>query len=155
MLEAVHGERSQKEIAWAAREWAQLMAQTQPLVLVFEDIHWAEEPLLELIEHLTDWVREGPLLILCLARPELLDIRSDWGGGRVRATSIELEPLGSAESEQLVTALKTDGPLSAKTRRRCWTRPAAIRSSSRRRCEWSPSVGRRGRAGESPTRSRR
>ncbi len=117
VLEAVHGERSQKEIAWAAREWAQLMSQTQPLVLVFEDIHWAEEPLLDLIEHLTDWVREGPLMILCLARPELLDVRSNWGGGRVRATSIELEPLGLEESDQLVTALATDGPLSAETRR--------------------------------------
>ena len=53
VLEAVHGERSQQEISWAAREWAQLMAQTQPLILVFEDIHWAEEPLLELIEHMT------------------------------------------------------------------------------------------------------
>ncbi len=115
VLEAVHGERSQKEIAWAAREWAQLMAQTQPLILVFEDIHWAEQPLLELIEHLTAWVREGPLLILCLARPELLDVRSDWGGGRLRATSIELEPLGPAESEELVNALVTDGDLSHKT----------------------------------------
>ena len=56
VLEAVHGERSQQEIAWAAREWAQLMSQTQPLVLVFEDIHWAEEPLLALIEHMTPLV---------------------------------------------------------------------------------------------------
>jgi class 3 adenylate cyclase/tetratricopeptide (TPR) repeat protein len=116
VLEAVHGERSQQEIAWAAREWAQLMAQTQPLVLVFEDIHWAEDPLLELIEHLTDWVREGPLLILCLARPELLDIRAGWGGGRVRATSIELEPLGETESEELIDALTEDGTLSPETR---------------------------------------
>ena len=54
----------------------------QPLVLVFEDIHWAEEPLLELIEHLATWVRESPLLIICLARPELLDFRPGWGGGR-------------------------------------------------------------------------
>jgi len=117
VLEAVHGERSQQEIAWAAREWAQLMAQTQPLILVFEDIHWAEEPLLELIEHMTDWVRDGSLLILCLSRPELLDIRSDWGGGRVRATSIELEPLGEADSEQLIDALSEVGDISPKTRR--------------------------------------
>jgi class 3 adenylate cyclase/tetratricopeptide (TPR) repeat protein len=115
VLEAVQGERSQQEIAWAAREWAQLMAQTQPLVLVFEDIHWAEEPLLELIEHLTAWVREGPLLILCLARPELLDVRGEWGGGRVRATSIELEPLAEADSETLIDALS--GDISAETRR--------------------------------------
>ena len=117
VLEAVHGERSQQEIAWAAREWAQLMAQTQPLILVFEDIHWAEEPLLELIEHMTDWVREGSLLIVCLSRPELLDIRSDWGGGRVRATSIELEPLGEADSEQLIDALSEVGDISPATRR--------------------------------------
>jgi class 3 adenylate cyclase/tetratricopeptide (TPR) repeat protein len=117
VLEAVHGERSQQEIAWAAREWAQLMAQTQPLILVFEDIHWAEEPLLELIEHMTDWVRDGSLLILCLSRPELLDVRSDWGGGRVRATSIELEPLGEADSEQLIDALSEVGDLSPETRR--------------------------------------
>src|SRR5918999_995371 len=114
VLEAVHGERSQQEISWAAREWAQLMAQTQPLVLVFEDIHWAEEPLLELIEHLTAWVREGPLLILCLARPELIDVRAEWGGGRVRSTSIELEPLAQADSETLIDALSAD--ISAETR---------------------------------------
>jgi predicted ATPase/class 3 adenylate cyclase len=112
VLEAVHGERSQQEIAWAAREWAELMAGVQPLVLVFEDIHWAEEPLLELIEHLASWVRGAPLLIVCFARPELLDVRPDWGGGRVRATAIELEPLGSDESEELVDGLlAATGPL--------------------------------------------
>jgi class 3 adenylate cyclase/tetratricopeptide (TPR) repeat protein len=118
VLEAVHGERSQQEISWAAREWAQLMAQTQPLILVFEDIHWAEEPLLELIEHMTAWVREGSLMIVCLARPELLDVRSDWGGGRVRATAIELEPLTAADSETLIDALSEDGAVSHETRRK-------------------------------------
>jgi class 3 adenylate cyclase/tetratricopeptide (TPR) repeat protein len=105
VLEAVQAERSQQEIAWAGREWAQRLAQEQPLVLVFEDIHWAEEPLLELIEHLVTWVREAPLLVIGLARPELLDIRPGWGGGRVRATSIELEPLGPSQSEELIDAL--------------------------------------------------
>src|SRR5262249_10904321 len=62
--EAVSGERSQQEIAWAARAWAERMAQPQPLVLVFEDIHWAEEPLLELIEHLATWVKDAPLLLV-------------------------------------------------------------------------------------------
>src|SRR6266545_2968551 len=69
VMEAVEGERGQPEIAWAAREFVDV----QPLILVFEDIHWAEEPLLELIDHLAQWVRERALLILCLARPELLD----------------------------------------------------------------------------------
>ena len=74
-------------------------------MLVFEDIHWAEEPLLELVEHLATWVRESPLLLICLARPELLDIRPDWGGGRMRGASIELDPLRPDQSEELLRAL--------------------------------------------------
>ena len=104
MLEALEGERSPQEIAWAAREVMQTLGDVQPLVLFFEDIHWAEEPLLDLIEHLADWVR-APLLILCLARPELLDTRPGWGGGRVRSTAIELEPLSDEESALLVEKL--------------------------------------------------
>jgi class 3 adenylate cyclase/tetratricopeptide (TPR) repeat protein len=105
VMEAVEGERGQPEIAWAAREFVDELADVQPLVLVFEDIHWAEEPLLELIDHLAQWVRERALLILCLARPELLDVRPGWGGGRIRSTAIELEPLGRDESEELAAAL--------------------------------------------------
>ena len=98
VLEAVEGERAQQEIAWAARAWAEQLADAQPLVLVFEDVHWGEEPLLELIEHLASWVREAPLMIVCLARRELLDVHPTWGGGRVLATTIELEPLQPEES---------------------------------------------------------
>jgi class 3 adenylate cyclase/tetratricopeptide (TPR) repeat protein len=105
VMEAVEGERGQPEIAWAAREFVDELADVQPLVLVFEDIHWAEEPLLELIDHLAQWVRERALLILCLARPELLDVRPGWGGGRIRSTAIELEPLAQDESKALATAL--------------------------------------------------
>jgi class 3 adenylate cyclase/tetratricopeptide (TPR) repeat protein len=105
VLEAVEGERSQEEIAWAARAWAEQLAQAQPLVLVFEDVHWGEEPLLELIEHLAASVREAPLQLVCLARPELLDVRPTWGGGRLRATALELEPLQPEESAELVEAL--------------------------------------------------
>ncbi len=104
VLEALEGDRSPQEIAWAARAFIEKLAETQPVVLAFEDIHWAEEPLLELIEHLADWVR-APLLLLCLARAELLEVHPGWGGGRVRATAIELEALGVADSEQLVEAL--------------------------------------------------
>ncbi len=107
LLEAVEGERSPQEIAWAGREVMSTLADVQPLILFFEDIHWAEEPMFDLIEHLADWVR-APLLILCLARPDLLDVRPAWGGGRVRSTAIELEPLSEAESQELVTALVAD-----------------------------------------------
>src|SRR5207237_923023 len=76
VLESVEGERGQPEIAWAAREFVDELADVQPLVLVFEDIHWAEEPLLELIDHLAQWVRERALLIPRLARPEPLGARA-------------------------------------------------------------------------------
>jgi predicted ATPase/class 3 adenylate cyclase len=113
VLEALEGERSQQEIAWAARAFVDRLADTQPLVLVFEDIHWSEEPLLELIEHLADWLR-APVLLVCLARPELLEVHEGWGGGRLRSTAIELEPLGAEDSQALIHALVSDGaPLGA------------------------------------------
>jgi class 3 adenylate cyclase/tetratricopeptide (TPR) repeat protein len=107
LLEALEGDHSPQEIAWATTEVMSSLADVQPLVLLFEDIHWAEEPLLDLIEHLADWVRE-PLLIICLARPDLLDVRPGWGGGRVRSTAIELEPLSEDDSERLVEALVSE-----------------------------------------------
>jgi class 3 adenylate cyclase/tetratricopeptide (TPR) repeat protein len=115
VLEAVKGERNQQEIAWAASEWAEKLAEPQPLVLVFEDIHWAEDALLELIEHMSTWVKNVPILLLCLARPELLDLRPGWSGGRVRATAIELEPLGRTDSEAMIEAL-LDGELGSGAR---------------------------------------
>jgi class 3 adenylate cyclase/tetratricopeptide (TPR) repeat protein len=117
VLEGIEAERSQQEIAWAAREWAAELADARPLILVFEDVHWAEDPLLELIEHLAERVKESPLMILCLARPELLDVRPGWGGGRLRAAAIELEPLAPAESEELLDALLADRELSSSERR--------------------------------------
>jgi class 3 adenylate cyclase/tetratricopeptide (TPR) repeat protein len=116
VLEAVETDRSQQEIAWAAREWAEGLARTQPLVLGFEDIHWAEEPLLAMIEHLATWVRDAPLIILCLARAELLEVYPSWGGGRVRATAIELGALAREEAEELVDALLADAALSPDVR---------------------------------------
>src|SRR5206468_1771016 len=86
-------------------EWAGQLASVQPLILVFEDIHWGEDPLLELIEHLAMWVRESPLLLIALARPELLNVRPGWGGGRMRAASIELDPLRESEARELVDEL--------------------------------------------------
>jgi class 3 adenylate cyclase/tetratricopeptide (TPR) repeat protein len=113
VLEALEGERSPEEIAWAARELMEQLGQVQPLILHFEDIHWADDRLLDLIEHLADWVR-APLLLLCLARPELLDVRPGWGGGRVRSTAIELEALSEEESGELVEALLREVDLPAR-----------------------------------------
>jgi class 3 adenylate cyclase/tetratricopeptide (TPR) repeat protein len=111
VLDTVSGGRRAQEIAWAAQEWAVSLAEAQPLVLGFEDIHWAEEPLLDLVEHLADRIDDAPVLIVCLARPELLESRPGWGGGRRRSISIDLGPLPEAEAEILVDSLAADGVL--------------------------------------------
>jgi tetratricopeptide (TPR) repeat protein len=108
VLEAVEGERSHQEIAWAVRSWTEQLGAAQPLVLVFEDVHWGEESLLEVIEHLAGWVRTAPVLLLCLARPELLDVRPAWGGGRLRAVTLELEALPDDEGATLVRELAAE-----------------------------------------------
>jgi class 3 adenylate cyclase/tetratricopeptide (TPR) repeat protein len=111
VLDTVSGDRRGQEIAWAAHEWATTLAEAQPLVLGFEDLHWAEEPLLDLVEHLADRIDDAPVLIVCLARPELLDARPGWGGGRRRAITIELGPLPDHETGILVDALVKGSPL--------------------------------------------
>ena len=83
-------------------------AARRPLMLAFEDIHWADDGMLDAIEHLARWVR-APLLLLCLARDELLERRADWGGGRRNATQQFLDPLTGDDSRELVAALLGDG----------------------------------------------
>ena len=92
----------------AVRSLVEGACRQKPLVLAIEDIHWADEGMLDLIEYLTRWVR-GPLLLVCLARDELLDRRPGWGGGRRNATTITLDPLDSARARELVGALFPDG----------------------------------------------
>ncbi len=94
----------------AARSVVEAISRQRPLLLVFEDIHWADEGMLDLIEYLARWVR-GPVLIVCLARDELLDRRSGWGGGRRNATTMWLEPLTDEETRELVGALLPAGAL--------------------------------------------
>jgi class 3 adenylate cyclase/tetratricopeptide (TPR) repeat protein len=114
--DAADSDRSRHEIAWAARAWAEGVAADGPVVLGFEDIHWAEEPLLGLVEHLAGRVRAAPLLIVCLARPELLEVYPGWGGGRIRSATIELGALDRHDSESLVDALLADAALSPELR---------------------------------------
>ena len=115
-VEGVETDRSREEIAWAVREWVQCVAADQPLVLGFEDVQWSEEPLLRLIEHLAHWVRDVPLLILCLARPELLEVDAQWGGGQVRGAAIELGGLTHEDAGELVDSLLVEVGLSPEVR---------------------------------------
>jgi len=96
---------SADEIAWAFRKLLEQEARERPLVCVIDDLHWGEEKLLDLVEHVADLGRDAPMLMLCLARPELLDRRHGWGGGKWNATTVLLEPLDAAETDQLLDAL--------------------------------------------------
>jgi class 3 adenylate cyclase/tetratricopeptide (TPR) repeat protein len=73
-----------------------------PLVVYFDDLQWGEPTFLDLVEHLADWSRDAPIFLLCAARPDLLDLRPAWGGGKLNASSLLLESLSSADSALLV-----------------------------------------------------
>jgi class 3 adenylate cyclase/tetratricopeptide (TPR) repeat protein len=120
-LESVLGagdEVASEEIPWAVRKLLETAAQSSPIVVVFDDIHWGEPAFLDLLEHVADLTRDAPLLLLCLARPELLDRRANWGGGKLNATTLLLEPLSSTETEELLERLLGEADLSEDLRER-------------------------------------
>ena len=89
--------------AW--RRFFEALAERRPLVLVFEDLHWADENLLDFVDHLVDWAGGVPILVVCTARPELLALRPGWGGGKANAATISLSPLSDDETAKLVHVL--------------------------------------------------
>jgi tetratricopeptide (TPR) repeat protein len=99
------GEGSREELFAAAQAFLEAIAYSGPLILVIEDLHWAEQPMLELLEHLLEWVEGVPMMLLATARPEIYDAAPSWGGGRRNATTIGLAPLTDGETAQLVGAL--------------------------------------------------
>jgi class 3 adenylate cyclase/tetratricopeptide (TPR) repeat protein len=100
---------SPAEIAWAVRKLVESSAELMPVVVVFDDLHWGEPALFDLVEHIADFSRDAPILILCMARPELLDSRPGWGGGKLNATNLLLEPLQAAETATLIDELVPPG----------------------------------------------
>jgi predicted ATPase/DNA-binding SARP family transcriptional activator len=105
MIGLVEGTGAAEEGFIAIRVLLESLARTEPLVVVFDDIHWGESTFLDLIEHLAEWTHDAPLLLICLARPELLDVRPGWGGGKLNATAALLEPLSDRECTQLIENL--------------------------------------------------
>jgi predicted ATPase/class 3 adenylate cyclase len=89
--------------AW--RIFLEAIAQQEPLILVIDDLQWADEALLDLLEYLTDRIDDVPILFLCPARPEFYERRRDWGGGRRNFTTIVLEALSNEESRDLINGL--------------------------------------------------
>jgi hypothetical protein len=117
-LDAALAAGGPEEIFWEVRKGLERRARRQPLVLVIEDIHWAEPTLLDMIEHLVDWTRDAQLLLLCLARPELLDARAAWAAGRPNAETLTLETLADAEADELIHSLIGGSQLDPEARAR-------------------------------------
>src|SRR6185312_13762379 len=101
------------QIAWAFRKLLETTAVVEPIICLFDDIQWGEAVFLELVEHVADLSRGAPILLLCMARPELLDRRPNWGGGKLNATSVLLEPLSEQETDELISSLHEGSALDA------------------------------------------
>ena len=95
--------RDEAFAAW--RRYFEELAEERPLVLVFEDLHWADDNLLEFVDHLVDWAAAVPMLVVCTARPELLVRRPDWGGGKPNALTVSLSALSDEDTARLLGEL--------------------------------------------------
>jgi class 3 adenylate cyclase/tetratricopeptide (TPR) repeat protein len=105
------------EMFWAVRRLFEELAREQPAVVIFEDIHWAAPTLLDLLEYLAGWTHDAPVLLLCLARPDLFEERQSWLLAP-NATDVVLGPLTDAELEQLLDEIAQEWPLDAAARAR-------------------------------------
>jgi class 3 adenylate cyclase/tetratricopeptide (TPR) repeat protein len=108
------GDRQAEAFA-AWRRFCESLAEQGATVLVVEDLHWADEVLLDFLDHLVDWATDVPLLVVATARPELLARRPGWGGGKLNATTIALSPLSEADTARLVGQLLDQVLLPAET----------------------------------------
>jgi len=98
-----------EDIAWAVRSLLDMLGRVRPVVLVCEDLHWSEQTLLDLIDNVATWLDDVPVLLLCVARTELLESRPAWGGGKPCAMTLELGALTHEQSSALVSELAMRG----------------------------------------------
>ena len=105
VIGVAEGAAAAEETHWAIRRFLEVLAVPRPLVVVFDDIQWGESTFLDLIDHIADWSRDAPILLICMARPDLLDLRSGWAGGKVNASTILLRPLDDASCARLIENL--------------------------------------------------
>ena len=102
-----------EETMWAVRRLLEHLARDRPLVIAFDDLQWAEPAFLDLIEYLLGWIIDAPILIVCLARPELLEQHPGWLASSPSASAIVLDPLSEAEAEALLELLSGEQELTA------------------------------------------
>jgi tetratricopeptide (TPR) repeat protein len=112
--QALQGDRRSEAFA-AWRRFFEAIADERPLVLVFEDLHWADEGLLDFVDHLVEWAGGSPILVVCTARPELLSRRAGWGGGKPNSATVSLSPLDDDQTARLLAALLRRSVLPAET----------------------------------------
>jgi class 3 adenylate cyclase/DNA-binding SARP family transcriptional activator len=122
-LASLHPRELYRELVGAWRMLLASMGRQTPVVAVVEDLHWADPTMLDVLDELAERL-EGPILVLCTARPDLLRLRPDWGGGRRGFASLPLDPLSGDESEQLVSHLLELDAFSEVARRRILERSA-------------------------------
>ena len=104
-----------EEVSWAVRRLLESLSRQRPLVVVFDDIHWAEPTFLDLIEYLAGFTA-GPVLLLGLARPDLFETRASWATPRPNADAVVLEPLSERDAGALIDRLSSGARLSEATR---------------------------------------
>jgi class 3 adenylate cyclase/tetratricopeptide (TPR) repeat protein len=104
-LEKESAAADQPVVLFSARRFVEALGRERPTALIFEDLHWAQPGLLDLVEAIAGRLRDTPVLLVGLARAELLDLRPAWGGGKPNYTALELRPLSSGDSEQLAQAV--------------------------------------------------
>ena len=114
--------QSESFSAW--RSFLEALADDRPLVLVFEDLHWADDGLLDFVDELVEWARSAPIFVVCTARPELLERRPGWGGGKANAATISLPPLQDEETALLFASLLERAVLPAETQAELLARAA-------------------------------
>jgi len=109
-LLGVAGGVSSAELFGAWRAFFETLAGRGAVVLVFQDVHWADSGTLEFIDHLVEWSREFPIFIVSLARPEILEERPEWSAARRSFTTVYLEPISETSMRELLTGLVPDLP---------------------------------------------
>ena len=111
---AEHEARDRQDLFAAWRLFFERLADSDPAVLVFEDMQWADTSLLDFVEYLLEWSRSSPLFVVTLARPELLEHRETWGAGLRNFSSLYLEPLSEEAMEELLAGLVPGLPAGAR-----------------------------------------
>src|SRR5262249_52196520 len=112
------GRTAAAEIFWAARRFLETLARQRPLLIAFEDLHWAQPTFLDLVESLALQPGKAPIIIVCIARPELLDQRPAWAAEADRSISIQLTPLGEGAAAALLDSVSAGQRIAPSTRAR-------------------------------------